>query len=146
MLLAKRGGGNGGGKKAAAKQVKNIFPTSVYFSLNQPARVRLSLSTLYSADSLFVPFCMCHEKMYKFSCTLTRKRKFFNITAHPVSFVLARGIRLPRFVLKKVVRLPAILKGLLTTDRPFSINKQRPTGTVESATGQKKDKLKQIIQ
>ena len=45
---------------------------------------------------------MCHEKMYKFSCTLTRERKFFNISAaHPVSFVLARGIHLPGFVSKK---------------------------------------------
>ena len=33
--------------------------------------------------------------------THARGRKFFNIPAHPVSLVLARGIRLRRFVSKK---------------------------------------------
>lgn len=149
MLLAKRAEGRGikEEKKQPQNRWKIFFQLSSISLLTSRHAFVSPFSTLYSADSLFVLFCMCHEKMYKFSCTLTRKRKFFNITAHPVSFVLARGSTFTAVCFKKVVRLPAILKGLLTTDRPFSINKERPMGTVESATGQKKkDILKQIIQ
>lgn len=38
--------------------------------------------------------------------------------------------------------MAAILKGLLTNDRPFSISRQRPMGTVESVTGRERGEEK----
>ena len=98
--------------------MKNIFPTFVRFSLKQPSpRVRHPLfNTILARFLLFFFFALsCTKKKERKeeegkknvqisvwnARTHARGRKFFNIPAHPVSLVLARGIRLRRFVSKK---------------------------------------------
>lgn len=84
------------------------------------------------------------KTVYKYRCA--DARKFFNILVNGSRVICISaqwgGVSPP---LLGVGRIRAILKGLLTTDSPFSISRQRPTGTVASGTEEKGETYSSLI-